>query len=155
RTARLDPARTGLGRIYFCEHLTPELVWRNEWLRHRNGAQTIIRLLVAADEVPRLAALFSGLFGTSAVRWDWDGMSMQAGNARIDVRSHAAVAGELGDAAPEPAGRPDYMAAITFRVGALDRTARVLTSTIDRARADGNLIVPANACGNVALIFTE
>ena len=155
RTARLDAARTGLGRIYFCEHLTPELVWRNEWLRHRNGTQAIVRLLIAADDLARLGALFSRLFGAGAVRWEVDGLSIQAGKARIDVRRHAAVAVELGDAAPDPAGRPDYMAAITFRVGALDRTARVLTSTIDRARADGNLIVPANACGNVALIFTE
>src|SRR5271156_4537266 len=28
RTSRLDPNKVVLGRVYFCEHLTPELVWR-------------------------------------------------------------------------------------------------------------------------------
>jgi len=39
RTTRLDPDRIAIGRVYFCEHLTPDLVWRPEWQTHPNGAQ--------------------------------------------------------------------------------------------------------------------
>ncbi len=42
RTTRLDPAKIAMGRVYFCEHLTPELVWRPEWQSHPNGAYDII-----------------------------------------------------------------------------------------------------------------
>ena len=31
RTTRLDPNQVPMGRVYFCEHLTPDLVWRPEW----------------------------------------------------------------------------------------------------------------------------
>jgi Glyoxalase-like domain len=154
RTTRLDPARTGLGRIYFCEHGTPELVWRPEWLGHPNGAQTIVRLLIAGDDPNRLGELFARLFGAGAVHRDAGGLTVQAGNAQIVVRTHAAVAVELGGAAPDAAGRADYMAALTFHVAALDATARVLTSMADVMHAAGSLVVPATACGNVALIFT-
>ena len=31
RTTRLDPEKILMGRVYFCEHRTPELVWRPEF----------------------------------------------------------------------------------------------------------------------------
>jgi len=34
------------GRVYFCEHLTPELVWRDEWLLHPNGFRAIDRFVI-------------------------------------------------------------------------------------------------------------
>src|SRR5271166_6148572 len=154
RTARLDPAGTGLGRIYFCEHATPELVWRDEWLGHPNGAQTIVRLLIAAQRPDRLRDVFARLFGADAVRTGADGVTMQAGNVQIAVRTHAAVEAELGDAAPDAAGRTDYMAALTVRVAALDPAPRALTSVPGVSREAGCVVAPARACGNVALIFT-
>src|SRR4029077_7452522 len=47
RTTRLDPAQVAIGRVYFCEHQTPELVWRPEWQRHSNGACAIGRVVLA------------------------------------------------------------------------------------------------------------
>ena len=44
------PAKIAMGRVYFCEHLTPELVWRPEWQSHPNGARAIARVIVATDE---------------------------------------------------------------------------------------------------------
>lgn len=40
RNVRL-PHVFGGGRVYFCQHLTPELVWRPEWLEHPNGFAAI------------------------------------------------------------------------------------------------------------------
>ena len=45
RTTRLDPAMVPMGRVYFCEHQTPELVWRPEWQTHPNGASEIARVV--------------------------------------------------------------------------------------------------------------
>ena len=63
RTTRLDPGKIAMGRVYFCEHLTPELVWRPEWQTHPNGAQSIARVVVATGEPRRTASLFAALFG--------------------------------------------------------------------------------------------
>ncbi len=35
---RLKPGQLDGGRVYFCQHLTPELVFRSEWQSHPNGA---------------------------------------------------------------------------------------------------------------------
>ena len=37
-TVRLKPGQLDGGRVYFCQHLTPELVFRSEWQGHPNGA---------------------------------------------------------------------------------------------------------------------
>src|SRR5437879_35918 len=38
RTVRLKPGVAPEGRVYFCHHLTRDLVWRDEWRHHPNGA---------------------------------------------------------------------------------------------------------------------
>jgi hypothetical protein len=49
-TVRLQPGQFAAGRVYFCHHETPELVWRPEWLGHANGVWAIERLTaVSAD----------------------------------------------------------------------------------------------------------
>src|SRR5437763_275640 len=53
RTTRLDPERVAMGRVYFCEHQTPDLVWRPEWQRHPNGAVAIARVVVATADPQR------------------------------------------------------------------------------------------------------
>ena len=47
------------GRFYFCEHLTPELVWRPEWQSHGNGAQRFEELVVVAGDAAETAALIA------------------------------------------------------------------------------------------------
>jgi hypothetical protein len=37
RTVRLPGGLFPAGRVYHCEHLTPDLVWRPEWFAHPNG----------------------------------------------------------------------------------------------------------------------
>lgn len=44
------------GRLYFCEHLTPDLVWRREWQRHANGARKFLELVVLSEKPDSLGA---------------------------------------------------------------------------------------------------
>ena len=50
RTTRLDPQRVAMGRVYFCQHLTRDLVWGRDGRAHANGASAILRLVIAAAE---------------------------------------------------------------------------------------------------------
>ena len=85
RTTRLDPDKIAMGRVDFCEHQTPDLVWRPEWQTHPNGARAIARVVVATAEPQRTAVLFRDLFGGDAVA-ERDGWQvMTAGTAQVDL----------------------------------------------------------------------
>ena len=50
RTTRFAPATYPAGRVYFCQHLTPELVWRKEWQAHANQASRTSAFLIVANK---------------------------------------------------------------------------------------------------------
>lgn len=66
RTVRLPAETFPAGRVYFCQHLTPELVWRPEWLEHPNGFRAIRRLVVGSPDGAREARLYAALAGSAA-----------------------------------------------------------------------------------------
>ena len=155
RTTRLDPAKVEMGRVYFCEHQTPDLVWRPEWQSHPNGARGIARVVVATADPRRTAILFRGLFGDDAIM-DRDGRQIiTAGTAQVELVAPDAVAAEFGETAAQPAGRAEFMAALGIRVRSLSDTEKCLRSVpglhVERRR----LVVPAEAAFNTAIAFSE
>jgi len=50
-TVRLKPGQLDGGRVYFCQHLTPELIFRSEWQSHPNGA-VVLSALHLIDVAP-------------------------------------------------------------------------------------------------------
>ena len=40
-TVRFEPGQFSAGRLYYCQHFTPELVWRKEWQAHPNGVNKL------------------------------------------------------------------------------------------------------------------
>ena len=144
-----------MGRVYFCEHLTPELVWRPEWQTHPNGACAIARVVVATADPQRTAGLFRDLFGADAVA-NRDGRQvMAAGMAQVELTPPNVVASEFGEAAAEPAGRGEYMAALGIRVRSLRETAQRLRSVPGVRVEPHRLVVPAGAAFNTAIVFSE
>ena len=101
-TVRLRPGQFAAGRVYACRHLTPELVWRPEWMAHANGVRGISSLLVI-DEEPVQAAESYARLG----RWGSDFALEFA-----DAGSLPARFGELAVHAPQ---RGAFFTAIRFR----------------------------------------
>jgi hypothetical protein len=153
RTTRLDPSKIAMGRVYFCEHLTPELVWRPEWQDHPNGARAIARVVVATPDPRRTSGLFRGLFGRGAVAERDECCVVAAGTARVELMPPAAVAAEFGDAAPDPAGRGEYLAALEFVVGSPAATADALKGIAGLVTGPHRVTVPARAAFNTTLAF--
>ena len=155
RTARLDRAAAFDGRLYWCEHLTPEHVWRPEWQSHPNGALGVARIVLSVRDPGRQAALFRRIFGAEAVTEGPDGRAiLLAGEAVVEAVPHAAVAAELGAAAPDSAGRGDHMALLGLRVRALAETAATLRiNGVPFAEKPGLLRVPAREAMNTAIDF--
>jgi hypothetical protein len=154
RTTRLDPKKVPIGRVYFCEHLTPELVWRPEWQAHPNGARAIARVVVATPEPQQTATLFQNLFGP-VVAEGGGRLTLAASTARIEFALPTAVAEEFGDVAADPAGRREYLAAVEFKVISLPEAARLLRPTAGLRFEDRRVVVPAAAAFNTTLVFAE
>jgi len=154
RTTRLDPQKIAMGRVYFCEHLTPELVWRREWQSHPNGARTIRRVIVATEEPRRSAALFTALFGAAALS-ERDGKCViAAGTARVELSPPAAVAAEFGDAAANASGRSEYLAGLELGVASVAATGELLQHVPGVRRDALRVVVPAAAAFNTTLVFS-
>jgi hypothetical protein len=65
-TARFDTVRfaeqpiAGF-RMYFCQHLTPELVWNPETTQHANGAVSLHKIVLSAARADQTAEILAGL----------------------------------------------------------------------------------------------
>jgi hypothetical protein len=154
RTTRLDPTKIAMGRVYFCEHLTPELVWRPEWQSHANGAYDITRVLIATDHPRRSASLFSTLFGADAVSEEAGRCFITTDAAPVELATPAAVAAEFGETAPDAAGRREYLVGIELKVESIAATIERLRGTAGVRVEGSRVVVPAAAAFNTTLAFT-
>ena len=73
---RVPPGTMPEGRIQFCKHHTPELIWQERWLNHRNRATALTGVILCvsdAQEAAQRFARYTGLLaqvGGSAWRLD-------------------------------------------------------------------------------------
>ncbi|MGY9049751.1 hypothetical protein P775_16005 [Puniceibacterium antarcticum] len=61
RTVRVPEDLFPAGRVYVCEHLTPALVWRPEWMTHPNRFTGFDSIGVASTEPAAAAAHYAAL----------------------------------------------------------------------------------------------
>lgn len=66
-TVRFEPGQFNAGRLYYCKHFTPELVWRKEWQTHRNGVHTLAGLLIVCDSPQQEATRYVAAAGGAAL----------------------------------------------------------------------------------------
>jgi len=148
RTVTVSSDGIGGGRVYFCDHKTPDLVWHNQWQGHTNGAQRICEFVLVSDnhlvEAERLAALLA----LPPV----DGMdqnSIAIDGAVLRVLSPQAYAARYGDLASPLDNRGSLFGALVISVSDLS-TIRSLASKsglLIREIADSLVLrIPAFDC---------
>jgi len=157
RTIRMKPGVVPYGRIYYCHHFTRDLVWRDEWRHHANGAVAVARVLFVEPDPAKAAGLYADMFGPDAVRDIPGGKTVVVGNSRVDILTETALRQQVGDAAPDPEGRPAYMAGLTFRTTSLGKAARALQAggVVGVVQDAGRVLVPAKQAVNAVLEFFE
>jgi catechol 2,3-dioxygenase-like lactoylglutathione lyase family enzyme len=97
RTVQVKAEAAPYGRVYFCQHFTPDLVWRDEWRSHPNGVTGFARAVILAVDPDKSAALYRQLFGAEAVKPARDGFSLAVGNASLDILTKAWDVSAEGD----------------------------------------------------------
>lgn len=110
-TVRLVHGQFAAGRVYFCHHETPELVWRPQWLGHANGATGVAGLTVVSQDPEQTRQQYAKL-GTFDERFVLDIVGAQALSLRF------------GELAQRLLQRPERFAAITLRGADLPDLAR-------------------------------
>ena len=154
RTVNFDFGTFGWTRTYFCEHFTPELVWRSEWQRHPNAAVDIVRVVIAAARPHRLGTLFATMFGETRTRLAGETCIVQARNSTIEIMQPNEVQKLFPESAPDLHARDEAMVALTFRSADLKQTARVLDAAGIQTRNEmRRIVVPAAQASNVTLEF--
>lgn len=155
---RLAPGTSEFGRIYFCHHVTPELVWRPEAQQHPNGTVALERISISAKNPARSAAGLGKILGVSPER---DGVGevwrIQSGAIAIDFVSHSGTEPGRSTFWAEARGRLNYMAHLTFRTVSLKQTLEslVANSVSGVVSDEGRILVPAVTSFNVGLEFVE
>lgn len=153
RTVRLPHDTTPAGRLYFCHHFTRDLVWRDEWRVHPNGALGVMAAVIAANDPLHLGGLFARMFGDAAVSTVAGGVRLAVGLSSFDVLNPADVAARFGVAAPDT--RPERMAALVLRCTSLDQAQAALLAggIAGVVRDDARVLVPAAEAFGTAIEF--
>ena len=111
------------GRVYFCEHGTPELVWRPEWQSHANRVVSMPEFVVVAtdDDTERtdFARLLNGAVEGDAVPFT---------GGKLTVLSEAAYKARYGDLASAMNGRPSIFGALVFACDDMGPIGEILAS---------------------------
>lgn len=157
RTVRLPEGTVPDGRLYFCHHLTRDLVWRDEWRHHANGVVGVDRAVIMARDAGVWRSLFERMFGAGAVRAIPGGCALAVGLSVFEVVTQDVLAARFGDAAPDAGGRSDMMAALSFRTRSLDQAASALAAggIAGVRREAGRIIVPAAAAFGATVVFVD
>ena len=139
RTVRTAAGCAQAGRLYFCEHLTPELVWDARWRSHPNGALDLVGATIRVRDFAAEARLYRQLLGDEAVRESAAGFVASAAPVAIEAST--------GDGPPRMTG-------LSIRVADLGRVDALLSSAGVAADRDaGSIRVDPGCAWNVRLRF--
>lgn len=153
RTVRLPGGTTAAGRLYFCEHRTRDLVWRDAWRGHANGVVGVAGAVIVARDPGRLGGVFGRMFPGS-VRPIEGGVRLVVGLTWFDVVTRTGLEGRFGADAMGDDGREEAMAALVLRTTSLAVARGALVGVPARAQG-GQIVVGPGETFGVTLAFEE
>ncbi|ANW35374.1 hypothetical protein KvSKV_14990 (plasmid) [Ketogulonicigenium vulgare] len=148
RTFQLDRGLIANGRFFFCQHKTPELIWRAADQQHPNGAQNIRAAYIAANNPQVVLDLLAQTPGLSRA-----GNQIKTAQTTLIIDTPKALAlllgGDRPDLLPDLLTEPMRMVALDITCTALDQVAQVLeTAALPYTRADDAIsLTPEVALG--------
>jgi hypothetical protein len=114
RTVRTAPELFEAGRVYYCQHYTPELVWHRPWMSHSNGVQALSELVVVTSNIEADAPRYAKAAQSSVERQGDDRIIALSGGFRITLISSARYRERYGEQCVEANGRHSFFGAIVF-----------------------------------------
>ena len=156
KTVRLDPSYTPNGQIFFCDHLTPELVYRPEWQKHKNGVLNIVRVVLEANDPTKSIELLRNTFPGSQIVEIAGGLRLKAEDKVIDYLTPEATKKEFGDTLSKAKNDKDRKVALSFKTKSLGQTRQALADgSIKFIERESSILVPASETFGVVMTFVE
>ncbi|MGE5169645.1 MAG: VOC family protein [Rudaea sp.] len=159
RTVRLAPGYAQGGRVYFCEHETPHLVWRREWQRHRNGVHGLAEFTLVLPEPAREAARYAEITGAAPRPRASDEIELAFRACTVRLVTPGAYQARYGACAADPGGRDAFMGALALRTSALARVRECLAAASEAFDVQGRparrITLGAASAYNTVLEFVE
>jgi catechol 2,3-dioxygenase-like lactoylglutathione lyase family enzyme len=140
--AYVPEAITPAGPMFFCQHFTPDLVWRPEWQHHPNGVTGVIEVMALAANPAATAQAYAPLAPV-------EGTTVHLGHHLLHITSADAVTAWAGGIAPAPSHTMPRLAGVALRVASLAATAMHLQAASVPYALIGDAIAvgPESACG--------
>ncbi|HZR73494.1 VOC family protein [Bradyrhizobium sp.] len=135
RTVRTAPGLFEAGRVYYCQHYTPELVWHRPWMSHPNGVRGLRELVVVTSNIEVDGPRYAKAAQASVEVQGDDGTIALSGGFRITLMSPARYRERYDDLSVADDGRQSFFGAIVFDAPKPQRV-RDLASTAPDLRVE-------------------
>ena len=156
KTVRLDPSYTPNGQIFFCDQLTPELVWRKEWQTHPNGVININQVIIEAQKPRSSIKLLEKTFPSAKIIEIDGGVRLKAEDKFIDYLTPNAIQHLFGSSVSKANNDQDRKVALGFTTKSLAQTQQALEKgKIKYNLQNDTIIVPASETYGVVMIFSQ
>jgi len=132
------------GRVYFCEHGTPELVWRPEWQSHENGAEAMPEFVVVSHEPNIEAENFAKLLNVD-IKKIAKTHCINYENGFIRVMSEADYRTRYGSLASPMNERKSIFGAIVIRASSLDNVRSILDAEMTTIVEEDRVVIRVDA----------
>ncbi|MEG3134000.1 VOC family protein [Rouxiella sp. T17] len=156
KTVPVAAVRIPHGRSFFCQHLTPELVWRAEWQTHPNAVSHISEFVISATDIQQAAQVYTEIFGQENLQQiDEDELSLLAGRARVRFISPQKALNKWG-IAPQEGIQSAKMVGLGFATHSLEAARQSLQrGDIHFIEKEQRIIVPVGHGLGLTIAFTE
>lgn len=156
KTVRLDPSYTPNGQIFFCDQLTPELVWRKEWQTHPNGVININQVIIEAQKPRSSIKLLEKTFPSANIIEIDGGVRLKAEDKFINYLTPSAIQHLFGSSLSKANNDQDRKVALGLITKSLAQTQQALEKgKIKYNLQNDTIIVPASETYGVVMIFSQ
>lgn len=135
RTVRFQSDQFEAGRVYFCQHLTPELIWRESWQTHANTVSGLAGLLVVSrqpeSDALHYASVAGGVVSAPGAHGEF---RIEGARYAIVVTTFDDYSRRYGDLACDALGRSSFFGAIALRAQNPDAVEQALKQAPDGVR---------------------
>ena len=154
RTVKVRPDVFVAGRVYFCEHGTPHLVWREEWSNHANGVTAIREFVAVAAEPEATAARYADVANAAEIAGSAAEQLIELPGVRLSVLSPARYGERYGEMALALDGRSSIFGALALSTRDLPATRDAVDRSGLPSRAESGRVVVGVTAFDALLEFT-
>lgn len=156
RVVFLPPGILPGGRYLFCQHLTPQWVFRDGWRVHKNGAVGYDRIVIVVRDLSAVATGARRLFGDVVVEESERIVRLKERFVSYDFITREELVTRYKDVSLNIPEREDYMAALVVKVSLLDKVREALHAAgIAANDLKDRIIVMPEIAGGLTLEFVQ